>query len=87
MPCICSFRGIRIYMWFREHNPPHFHAVHGEFDASFRIDDLSVFAGELPHSLSRLVRRWALRYKLQLEENWQRAREELDLLPIPPLER
>ena len=86
MPCICRFRGIRIYMWFREHNPPHFHAVHGEFDASFRIDDLVVFEGSLPLHLTALVRRWARRYKSNLAANWVRAREQAPLRPIPPLD-
>lgn len=86
MPCICRFRGIRIYMWFREHNPPHFHAVHGEFDASFRINDLIVFEGFLPPNLAALVRRWATRYKMELEENWIRARGHQPLLSIPPLD-
>ena len=86
MPCICRFRGIRIYMWFREHNPPHFHAVHGEFDASFRIEDLVVFDGSLPSHLARLVRRWASRYKKELEENWGRARCHQPVLQIPPLD-
>jgi len=30
MPEISRFYGIIIYIYFREHNPPHFHAVYGE---------------------------------------------------------
>lgn len=29
MPEICLFRGIRITMYYSDHNPPHFHAMYG----------------------------------------------------------
>lgn len=29
MPKLCTFLGISIYMYFDEHNPPHFHAEYG----------------------------------------------------------
>lgn len=34
MPLVSLFEGIEIYMYNngREHNPPHFHAVYGEFE-------------------------------------------------------
>lgn len=34
MPEICRFFGIVIYMYYDEHNPLHFHAVYGEYEAS-----------------------------------------------------
>jgi hypothetical protein len=30
MPTICTFFGIVIQMFWREHGPPHFHAIYGE---------------------------------------------------------
>ncbi|MBQ3319788.1 MAG: DUF4160 domain-containing protein [Spirochaetia bacterium] len=30
MPKLCTFLGISIYMYFDEHNPPHFHAEYKE---------------------------------------------------------
>ncbi len=29
MPLICEFFGIKIYMYWDEHVPPHFHAEYG----------------------------------------------------------
>ena len=29
MPTICMFRGIKIYINWRDHMPPHFHATYG----------------------------------------------------------
>jgi hypothetical protein len=33
MPRIAKFYGIAIYMYFRDHAPPHFHAIYGRYDA------------------------------------------------------
>jgi hypothetical protein len=48
MPSVSRFLGIIIYFYYREHNPPHFHAVYGEFEVEILIEDLSVDVGYLP---------------------------------------
>ena len=48
MPEISRFYGIVIYIFFREHDPPHFHAIYGEHEALVGIQTLSVLAGRLP---------------------------------------
>ena len=50
MPVIARFYGLVIKMYFqqREHNPPHFHAVYGEYDAAFEIETLNMMEGDLP---------------------------------------
>lgn len=42
MPIISKFYGIIIKMYFQqsEHNPPHFHAVYGEYIGAFDIKTL-----------------------------------------------
>jgi hypothetical protein len=42
MPEISRFYGIIISMYYADHNPPHFHAMYGEFKATIRIDDLGI---------------------------------------------
>jgi Domain of unknown function (DUF4160) len=32
MPRISSFYGIIIWMYWNDHNPPHFHATYGDFE-------------------------------------------------------
>ncbi len=34
MPEISRFLGIKIFMYFNEHNPPHFHVEYNEYKAS-----------------------------------------------------
>lgn len=42
MPTICMFRGIKIYINYNEHIPPHFHAKYGEYECSITIDDIEL---------------------------------------------
>lgn len=86
MPRIAEFYGIAIYMYFRDHAPPHFHAIYGRFDAEVEISTGDILKGKLPRRAERLVREWRLEYERELEENWNLARAHHPLRPIPPLE-
>src|SRR5207253_1834643 len=60
MPCIAQIPGgIKIEMYPDDHHPPHFHAIHAEDEALFRIVDLVIFRGSLPAATERTVRAWA----------------------------
>ena len=37
MPRVSEFYGISIYIYYREHMPPHFHALHAEEEAVIAI--------------------------------------------------
>ncbi len=70
MPEISRFFGIIIRMFFRDHNPPHFHVAYNEFRATIAIEELSVIAGEIPPTALTLVRKWATQHRQELLENW-----------------
>ena len=53
-----------------EHNPPHFHAYHGEYEAVFSIDDLEMLKGHLPPRVRGLVIEWADLHHKELKRNW-----------------
>ena len=80
VPRISAFYGIVITMYYRDHEPPHFHAVYGEHQAQIVIATLEPLFGELPSRALRLVREWAELHQTELEGNWEkaRAREALD---------
>ena len=42
MPEICRFLGIVIAMYYKEHEPPHFHAKYGEYHAAFAIENFGI---------------------------------------------
>jgi len=72
MPEISRFYGIIIYMFFNDHNPPHFHVVYGEFKAVINIDD-EIVEGFMPKRALKLVFEWMDLHKKELINNWQLA--------------
>ena len=86
MPRICEFLGIVIYMYFSDHNPPHFHAIYGQYEAEILIENGNVLKGKLPIRALALVKEWAVKYQDQLFQDWELARNHEVLRRIPPLE-
>jgi hypothetical protein len=69
MPRISEFYGIVIYMYFDDHNPPHFHAIYGGSEAEIEISSLAVRDGHLPNRALGLVRSWARACREELLAN------------------
>jgi uncharacterized protein DUF4160 len=86
MPRISEFYGIAIYMYYRDHAPPHFHAIYGEFDAEISIATTEIVEGNLPRKARSLVEEWADAHRVELERDWDLARAGEPLEQIPPLE-
>lgn len=86
MPKICEFFGILIYMYFDDHNPPHFHAFYGEYEALITIEDLRIIKGSLPPRAYGLVIEWAMHHKEELLKNWHHAIKLEPLTKIEPLQ-
>jgi len=83
---VSEFFGVAIYMYFNDHAPPHFHAEYGEFEAAYTIDTLDILRGRLPRRAHGMVIEWALEHRPELRDNWERARDQLPLEAIAPLE-
>jgi hypothetical protein len=76
MPVISMFYGIIIRMYFldnQHHGVPHIPARYAEFEASVRIDDGEVLAGELPCKQLRLVQAWIELHRDELLADWALA--------------
>ena len=84
MPNISRFYGIVIKMFFarREHQPPHFHAVYGEYNGLFAIESLEMIEGDLPNRAMRLVKEWGERYRNELQTMW----DSQEFIQLPGLE-
>jgi hypothetical protein len=85
MPEISRFLGISIYMYYREHEPPHFHAEYGEFEITVEIER-GVVSGRFPRRALSLVLEWCILHKKELLADWALAAEKQPLNPVPPLE-
>jgi hypothetical protein len=44
-----------MYFQQREHNPPHIHAIYGEYITAISINDFNVIEGDLPNKTISLV--------------------------------
>jgi len=85
MPQISIFLGIIIRMYYREHNPPHFHADYGEHKAIIDIKKLELWSGSLPPRVLGLVIEWAAMHQNELMNNWEKAVRQESLVQIKPL--
>ena len=85
MPIICRFRGIRIYLNYSEHLPPHFQAQYGEYDWSIAEDDIDLLTGSMPNKQLKMLLGWAALHQEELTEEWCLAQHKQELFPIEPL--
>jgi hypothetical protein len=85
MPEICRFFGIIIYMFFADHNPPHFHVKYNEYKAVLGIKNFSLLEGNLPPKVMGLVVEWAVEHQKELLKDWEKAENKKPLVPIEPL--
>ena len=85
MPEICRFLGIIIAMYYKEHEPPHFHAKYGDHTGVFSIIDLKLVEGFLPKRVISLVLEWAFEHRDELMEDWNLTVAQKPLKKIPPL--
>lgn len=85
MPRLSEFYGIIIYMYWADHEPPHFHAIYAGEEAQIAIHDGAVLAGSLPRTAAKLVREWTKLRQAELLEDWRRAEARQELLPIAGL--
>jgi len=81
MPAISRFYGIIIKMYFNDHNPPHIHAIYGEYMSAFRLDTLEMIEGDLPIKAQKLVIEWAAKNKKDLISMWK-LQEVENLAPL-----
>ena len=86
MPELSQFFGIVIRMFYSDHEPAHLHAVYGEYEALIEIETLLVFRGSLPRRALALVLEWAALHRIELREDWRRARSGETLNEIEPLD-
>ena len=86
MPIISTFFGIIIRMFYREHEPAHFHAEHqgqqGKFDFSGKL----VVGNIQSKTALELIRQWAALHRAALEANWANMKAGKPLDKVPPLE-
>ena len=69
-----NVRGMKIEIYPKEHPPPHFHVKSSNFQASFRIDDCSIIAGDITAGDYNKILYWHKHAKSKLIEIWNKTR-------------
>ena len=83
MPTISMFFGILIKMYYKEHNPPHFHAYYQGFEAIFDMRTGKMTNGFVPKKAEKIISEWAIDNQDKLLENWQLMESGRPMLKIP----
>ncbi len=86
MPEISRFFGIRIVMFFNDHNPPHFHAIYEGRKAVFNIRSLTMSEGSLPPRVRGFIVEWAALHQQELTNAWELLRAQQVPSKIAPLD-
>jgi len=86
MPIVSTFFGIVIRMFYKEHEPPDFHAEHQGQHAKCSFGG-EIIAGHIrSRTACALIRQWAVSHRRQLENNWDKMKAGQPLERIEPLE-
>jgi hypothetical protein len=85
MPIISRFFGIILYMYWRDHSPPHFHAKYGGDEVIIEIASGNV-TGKISKRALLLIQEWRELHEKELLENWDLAVQRKNIREIPPLE-
>lgn len=70
MPRLITLEGVDIYMYFRDHAPPHVHAFHGDDEVLVVVADGTVLVGSLPPGKLALVRDYVASNVDELLARW-----------------
>jgi hypothetical protein len=85
MPELSRFLGIAIGIFPRDHPPPHFHAVYGEYHITVGIHS-GVVRGDFPKRALRLVLEWMDLHENELIVAWESIQAGRPVNKIAPLE-
>lgn len=85
MPIISRFFGIVIYMYWKDHAPPHFHAKYGDDEIVVEIRTGNV-SGSMSNRAIKLIHEWRELHKDDLLRDWELSEQKKALFAIDPLE-
>lgn len=85
MPRLSEFYGVSVYVYYKDHAPPHVRAFYGDDEAMIRIDNGDLIECSLPRRAKRLVEDWLELHRKAVLESWNAAVAGIAPRPIPPL--
>lgn len=86
MAFVSTFFGVLIRMFYREHNPPHFHAEYQGMEGEFDFEGTMLKGNIKSQTAKQLIRQWAQLHKPELEINWSNIEKKQNINKIEPLD-
>jgi hypothetical protein len=74
VPVISIFFGIVIRMYYKEHEPRHFHAEHQAVEGKFDFDGNQIIGNITSRNALDLIRQWAQLHRAALNANWSKTK-------------
>jgi hypothetical protein len=84
MPEICRFYGIIIYLYWKDHNPPHVHFNYGNYECSISVID-RVVDGQAPAKVIVKVNEWIDQNENEILALWEKAQRGEKIGKLEPL--
>ena len=72
-------------MYYKDHAPPHFHAVYGDYETVVYLNE-GVVEGRFPKRALKAVLEWYEHHTEELVANWHLAERGEPLKKVEPLE-
>lgn len=85
MPIISKFFGIIVYLYWKDHAPPHFHAKYGDEEIIVDIKSGEI-RGNMSNRALKMIQEWRELNRSDLLKDWELAEQKKALFPIKPLE-
>ena len=85
MPVISRFFGIVVYMYWKDHAPPHFHAKYGDDEIVVGVRTGKV-SGNMSSRAIKMIQEWRELHKEELLKDWEFAEQKKALFAVDPLE-
>jgi len=72
-------------MFYGDYNPPHFHAIYGEFEAVISISTCNIISENMPTRALELIHDWYSIHRNEFLNNWDFAIQKKQLNKMEPL--
>jgi hypothetical protein len=86
VPIISVFFGIIVRMYYKEHEPGHFHAEHQGQQSKFDFSGEMMVGNIQSRTALQLIREWTVLHQAELQANWEQMQAGRPLNGIAPLE-
>ena len=76
--------GIKVFLYWKDHNPPHIHFTYGDYECSISVLD-RIVDGQAPAKVIAKVNEWINLHEAEILSLWEKAQKGEKIDKIEPL--